>query len=329
MNSVRRAQRERSSTAESSGVSGFHALNLTPSPAQESARSAAAVRLANAGANLEQRSGLRAELESALTELARAQRELELTRAQLELTREENDLLRQSLRGLPVSGAISVAPRMASLDDEFEVVTLDSLEFDRPEFDSSGHDGPALECAEVDNAELDHPELDSPELDSPELDGPVLEVSPPPFVAAPTQFDVEAQGAYPTLRNLVLSTGAVAPGSDRRGGPRHGCELEVEFADESHFFAGLTQDISRGGLFVSTYHLLPVGSRLNLRFELPNGVQIEVLGQVRWVLDSDASSRPGIGIEFVEASPEVLNSIAAFCAARPPLYFDTVAPCAL
>jgi uncharacterized protein (TIGR02266 family) len=252
-------------------------------------------------------------LESALAELARAQRELELVRAQLELTREENELLRQSLRGVPVSGAISVAPRVVPSDDEFEVVTLDSLEFDRSEFDTP---------------QLDSSELDSSELDSSELDSSELEVSPPALDEVPRQFDVEAQGAYPMLRNLVLSTGAAASGSDRRGDPRHGCEIEVEFADESHFFAGLTQDISRGGLFVSTYHLLPVGSRLSLRFELPNGAQIEVLGQVRWVLDSDADSRPGIGIEFVEASAEVLNSIAAFCAARPPIYFDTVAPSA-
>jgi len=318
VNSVRRAQRDRPATAQSSGVSGFHALNVTPSAGragQEPERSTGAVRR---GANLEQRSGLRAELESALVELARAQQELEHTRAQLELTREENELLRQSLRGLPASGAICVAPRIVPPEDEFEVVTLDSLEFDRPELDA-----PELESQELDSSELDSSELDSPELDSPELD-----VSPPSLSEVPRQLAVETQGAYPILRNLVLSTGAAAPGSDRRGDPRHGCEIEVEFADESHFFAGLTQDISRGGLFVSTYHLLPVGSRLSLRFELPNGAQIEVLGQVRWVLDSDADSRPGIGIEFVEASPEVLNGIAAFCAARPPLYFDTVAPCA-
>src|SRR6185312_11038604 len=109
--------------------------------------------------------------------------------------------------------------RIASFDDEFEVVTLDSLEFDRPELDRAELDGPRLECAEVDDAELDG----SP------LDGSQLEFSTPFFVEAPPQLDVDAQGAYPTLRNLVLSTGEVAPSSDRRGGPRHGCEIEVEF----------------------------------------------------------------------------------------------------
>lgn len=337
MNSVRRAQRERSAPAESSGVSGFHALTLSASAERaipEPARSAAAVRLGNAGTHLEQRPGLRAELEIALAELTRTQQELELTRTTLELLREENELLRQSLRGMPVSGAISVAARVAPSDDEFEVVGLDSLEFDRPQIDvaelaDSELDGVDLDDAELAGRELGR-ELAVAELNGLELEqtGRELDISPPLRVGVPRELGVEAQGDYPILRNLVLSTGVTAAGSDRRDHLRHGCEIEVEFADESHFFAGLTQDISRGGLFVSTYHLLPVGSRLNLRFELPNGARIEVLGQVRWVLDSDADSRPGIGIEFVEAPPEVLDSIAAFCAARPPLYFDTVAPAA-
>jgi uncharacterized protein (TIGR02266 family) len=162
-----------------------------------------------------------------------------------------------------------------------------------------------------------------------QLDFPPLPTLDRGALQAPARFDFgDSDDAFPVLRNVVLSAGArsTEPPSERRGSLRHACDIEVEFADETHFFAGLTQDISRGGLFVTTYHLLPVGSRLNLRFELPDGTEIQTVGQVRWVLDTDSESRPGIGIEFVDPPHEMLERIAVFCATRPPLYFDTTVP---
>jgi len=290
VNSVRRG---RSSAEGASGVSGFRTLALAPKAAtslfREHEPSSTTARRPSAAPDSERQNGaLRAQLEIARAELAHQEQELAALRSQLAFAREENELLRHSLRSGPLSGAVSIAPRVGGAGDDFEVVAL-------PE--------PVLEYT---------------------LSEPSASPAPKP------DFDPNSEAAYPILRNLILSAGNAAAGHDRRGERRHDCEIEVEFADESHFFAGLTQDISRGGLFVSTYHLLPVGSRLNLRFELPNGVQIEVLGRVRWVLDSEADSesesRPGIGIEFVDPSPEILRSIAAFCEPRPPLYFDTMAP---
>lgn len=88
-----------------------------------------------------------------------------------------------------------------------------------------------------------------------------------------------------------------APGSaDRRTSERQRCvlDLEVELDHESHFFTGLSQDISEGGLFVATYHLVPVG------MPLP----------------------PGVGIAFVELSESARQRIVHLCAQRPPLFFE-------
>ena len=334
---MRRAPREQTTAEGSTGVSGFHALNAkvnpTDSPFQEQEPSSASVRRSLADIEAQQRDErLRVELEVAQAELLRKERELAALRSQLEHTREENDLLRHSLRVGPPSGPISVAPRVAPEADTIQLLVPDPtpVVVAQPTPVVAPEVTPLVAAVPTPSAV---PSVRAPEPEalaraaSAALEDSFQIATEDSFRIAPEKpfrIDPEWQEAYPVLRNVVVSSGSSA--SERRGEPRHSCDIEVEFADETHFFAGLTQDISRGGLFVSTYHLLPVGSQLNLRFELPNGAQIEVLGQVRWVLDPDSDARPGIGIEFVDPSPEVVASIAAFCATRPPLYFDTVVP---
>ena len=46
-------------------------------------------------------------------------------------------------------------------------------------------------------------------------------------------------------------------------------EVEVSLTTESQFFAGLSGDVSTGGLFVQTYEMRPVGSRVLLDISLP------------------------------------------------------------
>lgn len=89
---------------------------------------------------------------------------------------------------------------------------------------------------------------------------------------------------------------------------------------DSHFFVGLTNDISAGGVFVSTYRPIEVGSHLELEFALPEGT-IKVKGTVRWRRDSTEMT-PGVGISFEELSAENANLIKRFCDKRPPLYYD-------
>lgn len=89
---------------------------------------------------------------------------------------------------------------------------------------------------------------------------------------------------------------------------------------DSHFFVGLTNDISAGGLFVSTYRELAVGAQLALEFALPEGV-VRVQGTVRWRRDSSEMT-PGVGIAFEQLSPSDEKLIRRFCDRRPPLYYD-------
>ena len=115
---------------------------------------------------------------------------------------------------------------------------------------------------------------------------------------------------------------AVPP--SRRREPRRVCELELEFTDETHFYAGITQDLSQGGVFIATYRVFPVGSRLELGFHLPGGTEVRARGVVRWVRGEGApeDERPGMGVAFTDLSDPALAAIADFCRERAPLYME-------
>jgi uncharacterized protein (TIGR02266 family) len=112
---------------------------------------------------------------------------------------------------------------------------------------------------------------------------------------------------------------------ERRRSERHTEEIDLAFEVDhnSHFYAGLSQDISEGGLFVATYHIVPVGTPLRMSLELPDGEKLEARGEVRWVQEAVfGDARPGIGVAFTELSPAACERIARICAVRPPLYVD-------
>ncbi len=109
-------------------------------------------------------------------------------------------------------------------------------------------------------------------------------------------------------------------GVEQRAHHRSGLEVEVSLTSDSHFFVGLTNDISTGGVFVSTYRPLEVGAKLEIEFALPEGT-IKVKGTVRWRRDSTEMS-PGVGISFDDITAEHMRLIQNFCDKRPPLYYD-------
>ena len=100
-------------------------------------------------------------------------------------------------------------------------------------------------------------------------------------------------------------------------------ERPVEFVADTHFVAGLSQDLSGGGVFVATYRRVDVGTKVHLGFELPDGRLVEARGVVRWVREQDdAVGRPGLGVAFTQMSEAALAALVDYCRDRPPLYFD-------
>jgi len=110
-----------------------------------------------------------------------------------------------------------------------------------------------------------------------------------------------------------------AIGHERRADVRIALEVEVSLSSESHFFVGLSGDLSSGGLFVLTWRKLAVGTPIFVAVELPDG-RLLADGEVRWVRDE--ADAPGLGIAFTGVSEEDRHRIELFCGHRAPLYFD-------
>ncbi len=114
-------------------------------------------------------------------------------------------------------------------------------------------------------------------------------------------------------------------GLERRRSPRVPQETEVTFEGLSNFYAGFTEDISAGGIFVSTYNLQPLGTKMEVTFTLPTGHVINAWGEVRWLRDPrdpDDETTPGMGIMFEDLLPEDKEAIEEFAKARAPMFYD-------
>lgn len=99
-------------------------------------------------------------------------------------------------------------------------------------------------------------------------------------------------------------------------------EVDIGFFSESHFYAGLTQDISAGGLFVATHQLLKIGTEVSVTFTLPGVGEIKADGTVVWVRQP-IQGDPGMGIRFKLLDQEDEATIQRFIAKRPPLYHES------
>ncbi|HYQ14141.1 MAG TPA: TIGR02266 family protein [Polyangiaceae bacterium] len=117
---------------------------------------------------------------------------------------------------------------------------------------------------------------------------------------------------------------ALVGGRERRtsGNRRVFVEVEIGLTTESHIYTGLSLDVSTGGVFVATYDVAAPGTAISLHFVLPDGFVVNAEGVVRWTRAATTDAPPGMGVAFTSISVEALDHIAAFCASRPPLYFD-------
>ncbi|HXU81703.1 MAG TPA: TIGR02266 family protein [Polyangia bacterium] len=119
-------------------------------------------------------------------------------------------------------------------------------------------------------------------------------------------------------------------GAERRTSPRIDLEIEVSFESDSNFYTGLTQDISSGGLFVSTHKLRKIGQRMMVKFGLPGSPQpVMVECEVRWLREPgplhdhrSVDHPPGMGLKFLNLSPESRTAIDYFLRRRDSIFYD-------
>jgi uncharacterized protein (TIGR02266 family) len=111
----------------------------------------------------------------------------------------------------------------------------------------------------------------------------------------------------------------------RRSVQRFSIDTDIGFQSESNFYTGFTEDISEGGLFVSTFDLRPVGAQLYINFTLPDGELVTAEGIVRWIREYNPLSpgtQPGMGVQFTTLKESHRTAINRFLSLREPLFFE-------
>jgi uncharacterized protein (TIGR02266 family) len=115
-------------------------------------------------------------------------------------------------------------------------------------------------------------------------------------------------------------------GRERRTCRRVAVEVDVSMHTEHNFYAGLSRDLSEGGLFIATMENLPVGTELDVVVSLPEHPPIRARGRVRWVREHNQFNQdfhPGVGVQFVELADSDRRAIERFLHTREPLFYDS------
>lgn len=109
-----------------------------------------------------------------------------------------------------------------------------------------------------------------------------------------------------------------------RGSERADLEVRVDFVLDDMTYAGVTRNISAGGLFVATGDLPRIGARINLKFTLPGSDrQLAIETEVRWTRPGSstigAEASAGMGLQFLAPSADDVAELEKFLARRDAL----------
>jgi uncharacterized protein (TIGR02266 family) len=153
----------------------------------------------------------------------------------------------------------------------------------------------------------------------------VEEVSVSPPAISPSASTGPAPSVAPVPLAVVPSFAPVSEEPHSRHSRRFPFEINVDIVSEHNFYAGLSLNISEGGLFVATHVEYPVGTKLEIRLLLPGDEEpTAIRTEVRWVRphNADADGSAGMGLRFLELTPAVMAKIARFAQSRDPLYYE-------
>lgn len=88
--------------------------------------------------------------------------------------------------------------------------------------------------------------------------------------------------------------------------------VEVHYRTAGSFLVSYSLNLSKGGLFLETNDLLPVGTKLSVRFTIPGALEsIDAKASVMWVrrgISTDGSP-PGLGLAFRDLDDNIGKQI--------------------
>ena len=83
-------------------------------------------------------------------------------------------------------------------------------------------------------------------------------------------------------------------------------EINHEFSSVNEFMREYAMNISDRGVFIRTAEVLPVGTKVRLKFSVivDDFETIEGVGEVVRSVEADDSETPGMGVVFTELTPQ-------------------------
>ena len=130
----------------------------------------------------------------------------------------------------------------------------------------------------------------------------------------PSETQTASPEEHPAPRNPKTQ-----PSSNRRVHDRELLRVEVHYTTSWGYFTGFMEDISEGGIFVTTYTRPPIGSETEVTFTIPSArrsttIECHAIAEVRWLRDANVQGQqlPGMGLAFVEVSPPISDAIREF-----------------
>ncbi len=98
---------------------------------------------------------------------------------------------------------------------------------------------------------------------------------------------------------------------NKRQGQRIKKHIKSEVTDTNTVTFSTTQNISPGGIFISTPDPLKIGSEVEMSLYFPGEEAIKLKGIVRWTNENDLPDRKcGMGIEFVNTPGSEIAQLA-------------------
>ena len=88
---------------------------------------------------------------------------------------------------------------------------------------------------------------------------------------------------------------------DERIDKRYRATLRVAYQSFDEFKSEYTRNVSRGGMFISTHSMIPMGTRIELHLYVPNLPEpLRILGEVAHKKEPNERGEGGLGIKFIE-----------------------------
>ena len=105
---------------------------------------------------------------------------------------------------------------------------------------------------------------------------------------------------------------------DTRANPRYLTRIAIFYGPyQKKILTEYSINLSTGGVFIESHMILPEGTELTVKFNLPNSdIIITTKASVAWTNDplllKKASLPPGMGLQFLTLSIEDMHTIRSF-----------------